>query len=296
MRAGPMPQNYTPPANSDEVKDETLLAVINGGNLTAAQFTGLMQAVSPTVRANAMRAPEPFLEQYALLLRLEEEAVKLGLDQRQPYKNELRYNEEQILAQSLMDDHLNKTVIGPQEQRKAYEEDSGRFRFTEARVIYVSFSLTPPPRTDPNAPKVLSEQEAREKIEGILAKVRGGTDFTALVALHSEDANTRERNGSIEIYSSDQRIPEEVRKPLLATKEGEVTAPIRLANGFYLFKVERHRVRSYDEVKDQIFEELRQGQWQKWFQGVRDSIDVKIEDATAFRQVVDQVSASAAQG
>jgi parvulin-like peptidyl-prolyl isomerase len=287
--AGPFPQNYTGPAANEEIKEDTLLATINGTPLTAEQFTNLMKGVGPQVRANAVLTPNVFLDQYALLLRLTEMAEKAGYPERQPYKNQIGYNEEQILSQAAMDSQLNNIAILPDEQRKAYDDNVNRFRFARVRVLYVSYSMTPPPQTGAGAKKVLSLEEARARINEILTQLRAGKLFTEMVAQYSEDADSRGRGGEIPpILADDQRIPEQVRNIVLSAKAGEIPNPVQLANGIYLFKIEEQGSRTYEEVKDMVYEELRQARFQKWFDGVRNSFDVKIEDATAFRQVVEE--------
>jgi parvulin-like peptidyl-prolyl isomerase len=295
--AGPMGQEITAAIGGEEIKEETVLAEINGKKLTAETFTGLMKGISPEVRAKAVRQPVPFLNQYALLLKLSELAEQAGLDQRQPYKNQLRYSEEQQLSQAQMDHFLMNVSIGPDEQRKAYEESPARFQFSKVRVLYIAFSLTPPPQTDANAPKVLNEAEAKAKAENILAEIRAGKSFETMVRLHSQDAESRESGGEMApLLADNPRIPDFIKNTIFTTKAGEVTAPLRLDNGYYLFKVEQTGTRSYDEVKDMLYEEIRQIQFQKWFDGLRSSFNVKIEDAKGFRQVVDEYTALAPRG
>ena len=271
--------------------------MINGKPMTAEDFTGLMKGISPQVRANAVRAPEQFLEQYALLLRIAELAEKAGLANMQPYKNQLRYNEEQILAQANVNNYLNNISITPDVQRKAYDDNPGRFRFTKLRVLYVPFSAAPPPQSDPNAPKILTEPEARAKVEGIMVELRAGKAFEDMVMLHSQDIESRERKGEIPpIMADDQRIPPEIRKVVLAAQPGDIAPPMILANGIWVFKIEGQGSRTYEEVKDMIYEELRQAEFDKWFSGVRSGFNVNIEDANAFRQVVDEAASVARRG
>jgi hypothetical protein len=286
-----MAQNYPGPTFNDEMKEDTVLAVINGGKLTAQKFAGLIKGLSPQVRARAVSAPEAFLEQYALALRLAELAEKAGSHLKQPYKNQIWYNEEQILSQAAMDNRLKDIVILPDEQRKAYDDSAARFRFARVRVLYVPYSRTPPPQTDPNAKKILNLEEARARINQILGELKAGKDFAAMVTLYSEDADSRGRGGQLPpILADDQRVPEQVRKAVLNGKPGEVAEPVQLDNGIYLFKVEELGSRKYEEVKDKVYEELRQARFQKWFNDIRNSFDVKIEDAAAFGQVVEEAA------
>jgi hypothetical protein len=190
-----------------------------------------------------------------------------------------------------MDDHLNEIAILPDEQRKAFDNQAARFRFARVRVLYVPYSRTPPPQSDPTAKKVLTLDEARARVNHIIAELRAGKSFAEMVAQYSEDADSKGRGGQIPpILADDQRIPEPIRNLVLNAAAGTVPDPVQLDNGIYLFKIEEAGSRTYEEVKDQVYEELRQARFQKWFDEVRNSFDVKIEDAGAFRQVVDEAA------
>lgn len=277
------------PAPSADVKPETVLARVNGRDLTAKEFTGVLQAVPPSIRTNAVLQPKQFLEQFALMERLAGDAVKAGLDQRQPYRGRLTYNSREILMQSAVDQHLNSISILPDEQKKAFDANQERYRYSRTKMLYVSYSLTPPPQTDPNAPKILNEEEARRKIEKIANEARLGEDFVKLVRLHSEHQQSKLQNGDMPpMRGDDPQVPPEVRKLVFAAKKGELVGPLKLANGFYLFRVQEQGTRSYEEVKDAIYDELRQEQFQKWFDGLRAAAGVKVDDPIAFRQVLSE--------
>jgi parvulin-like peptidyl-prolyl isomerase len=281
----------TPPpeASKEEVKPESPLATINGKTFTAKDYTELMKAVSPNLRANATSQPLDFLNQYALLLRIAEAAEKEGLDKKQPYAGRLMYDRQQILMQGYVDQHMNGIVIMPDEQKKAFEAVPGRFSFAKVKVLYVSYSLTPPPQTDPNAPKILNEQEARAKAEEIAKAIRGGADFVSMVKRFSDDADSRARDGDgPTITATDPNIPDLIKLPVLAAKRGDVVGPVKLPNGFYLLRVEEISSKTYEQVKDQIYDEIRQERFNAWFDAQKQGLTAKITDPATFRRVVDE--------
>jgi parvulin-like peptidyl-prolyl isomerase len=271
-----------------EITPTTVLAEINGKPMTAAEYTNLIKSLSPQVRTKAVVAPSDFLKDYAFMLRLVDDAARLGLDKKQPYKNRLAYDRDMALMQAAVDEYLNNIVVSVAEQKAAFAADPNKFRFATTRVLYIAYSLTPPPQTDPNAKKILNEQEARLKIEGILKDIREKKDdFPVYVARYSEDEFSRNEGGIMRpITFLDPEVPDPVKLPIFAAKEGDIVGPVKLANGYYLFKVDKIETRKYDDVKDQIYEELRQQRFQEWFNQQRASIKVTVEDPDGFRHTV----------
>ncbi|MEZ5351517.1 MAG: peptidylprolyl isomerase [Bryobacteraceae bacterium] len=277
----------TVPDSGEEIKPDTVLATMGGKNLTAEEFTGLMMAVPPQVRTNAMQQPMRFLQEVTLMRNLTAMAESQGLDKQQPFLGRLRYNRNEILTQAAVDDYNNNIVVGPDAPKQEYDSSLDRFRFAKVRALYVAFSLTPPPQTDPNAKKILNEEEARLRAEELLKDIRAGADFATTVKDYSDDEGTRERGGELPpITATDPKVPDAIKQPVFAAKAGDVIGPVKLSNGFYLVKVEESGIRPFEQVKDQIYEELRAKRFQAWFDGVRGQFQVEITDPAAFQQVV----------
>ncbi len=274
-----------------EIKPDTLLAEINGEPMNAAGYTKLIKSLSPQVRLKAVVTPTDFLRDYAFMLLLTEDAVKLGLDKKQPYQTRLKYDRDMMLMQAAVDEYLNKIVVTMEEQKAGYAADPNKFRYAASRVLYIPYSLTPSPQTDPNAKKVLNEEEARAKIEGILKEyTEKKDDFAGYVIRFSEDESSRKGGGIMRPISFlDPQVPENIRQSIFGAKPGEVVGPIKMANGYYLFKVETIETRKYQDVKDEIYEDLRQQRFQEWFNQQRASFKVTVEDPDGFRRTVAQV-------
>ena len=272
-----------------EIKPTTLLAEVNGRPVTAEDYTNLIKALSPQIRTRAILSPSDFLKDYAFMLHLVEDAERLGLDKRQPFKNRLAYDRNMTLMQAGVDEYLNNIVVLPEEQKKAYDSDTNRHRFAHVRVLYIAYSLTPPPQTDPNAKKVLNESEALAKAESILKEYRAARngDFGGFAMRYSDDENSRTEGGVMRpINFTDPQVPDHIRQPIFNGQPGDVVGPIKMPNGYYLFKIDSIQARKYDEVKDQIYEELRQERFQNWFNQQRAAFKVVVDDPDGFRQTV----------
>ena len=294
VTAGPMVSrgaqeiNLQAAPQTAQITPTTPLAEINGKTMTAANYTNLIKALPPQIRTKAIVAPQDFLRDYAFMLHLVDDAERLGLARKQPFKNRLSYDHDMTLMQAAVDEYLNNIVVTVDEQKAGYTTDPNRYRFANVRVLYVSYSLTPPPQTDPKAPKILNEQEARAKAEGILREHREKKDdFTSYILRFSEDESSRNDGGLMRpIAFLDPQVPDNIRQPIFAAKPGEVIGPIKMPNGYYLFKVDSVDVKKYEEVKDQIYEELRQQRFQEWFGQQRASLKVSVEDPDGFRHTV----------
>lgn len=275
-------------AGGADIKPETALAEINGKMLTAKDFTGLMKAIPPGIRTNAIRQPTEFLSQYALVQKIAEAAALEGFDKKQPWAGRIAYDRGQILMQGMVDKYMDALRVMPEDQKKVYDANPARFSQAKVRLIYISYSLAPPPpNPDPAAPKILTDAEAKTRADLVIQKLKEGADFVDLVNRFSEDPDSRARKGEgPTISAADPNIPDLIKKPVLAAKKGDVVGPIKLPNGYYVMQVIEGGMKAYEEVKDQIYDEVRQERFQAWFDGEKKATNVKVIDAKTFQAVV----------
>ncbi|MCC6585408.1 MAG: peptidylprolyl isomerase [Bryobacterales bacterium] len=289
MKAAMMQSGATTP---EDVKPEQVLAEVNGKPLTAEDYSGLLRAMPGQNRQNAITQPEEFLKQWAFMQRLSKQALQMGLDQKQPYKGQIWFNRGQILVQAYVDEYMNKIVIGPEDQKAGYDKDPERFKTATVQVIRIPFTVAPPPTTDPNAPKILNEEQGRKRAEAALAEIMGGLSFNQAVVKYAEDQELRDNGGFLPPFTKqDRQIPDQIKQMVFGAKQGDVLGPLKLPNGFYLFRVDKLAQKTYEQVKDQVYEEMRQAHFQKWFDGERNSAKVTVEDPEAFRAVADEFTA-----
>lgn len=277
-----------PAVNLGNLPPGTLVATVDGKKVTASELQAILRVLPAGAQQQAMANPRQFLEQYGLLKRLSGMAEQSKLYERSPLKEQLEYNRMVGLAQAQLVEAQNQIAIQPEEIQKHYESHKDDYAQAKVKVIYIPFSPNPPAQQDPKEKKVLSEAEAKAEAEKILAEIRSGADFVKLVKEHSGDPVSAEKDGDFGAIRRTDKIPDAIKNVVFSLKQGEVSEPVRQPNGFYLFRVEETAVQGFNEVKDQIANELRQVHFDQWVRATQKSIEIKIENEAAFAPAAPQ--------
>jgi parvulin-like peptidyl-prolyl isomerase len=77
-------------------------------------------------------------------------------------------------------------------------------------------------------------------------------------------------------------LPEAIRNTVFTLKAGEVSDPVRQPNGFYVFRAEEVSAKPYDDVKDQIFNELKSARLKQWLDKTTKELNIQYEDNEFF--------------
>ena len=272
---------------------QSVVARIGEEQITAGWLSDLLRAVGPTQRQNAAQQPQAFMEQLGRMRILAEMAEKEGLAERSPYKARLEWQQRDMLQQAMLDQAMRKVSISAEMQKKAYEGNKERWRATKVNVIYVSAL---PPEQDKMQVQiggvsrpVSTRARARGTLEKIRAEVKTEEDFVRMVMQHSQDQESRAKDGDfMPIRADDERVPDTIRKAVLATEPGQMTPVLEQKNGFYLFRVQENSLLEYNEVRDKIYVELQQAKFNEWLAEVRASIRVKLVSEDNFRAALPQ--------
>lgn len=272
-----------PAANAAEPAPDTVIASCEGKTLTYGQFRAFATVlVPPEQQAMVMRNPGYVVQKYFLYLRLAGMAENEKLEDKSPTKEQLYWARVNILMQAKLNEMSNQTAANEDDLKKYYQEHKDNYTQVRVKTIYVSFSANSA-EAGAGGKKILSEAEAKAKIEKILAQIRGGADFVKMVKEHSEDATSRDKDGDLETFRKSDSIPDAIRAAVFKLKTGEVSDPVRQPNGFYLFRAEDVSTRSYQQVQTEIYDIVRQGTFKDWLDKMDKSIQVKIEDPAFFK-------------
>jgi hypothetical protein len=264
------------PADPLNVPPETVVGIVDGAKVTAEELK-LVVTTSPAQLQEVLKKdPAEMLRYYGLIMRLGALAEAAKLDRESPQRERLRVNRMQILAEAQLDAGYAQVTVLAEEQRKFYEDNRNRYSTARVKVIYLPFMANPPKLADPAAKKIMNEAEAREKTDQLAGELRRGADFVKLVKQHSEHADSAAKDGDFGLIRGSDKYPDEVKKGVLGAQPGAIAGPLRLGNGFYIFRVEESSVETYDQVKDQIFSEIKEQRWQAWMNQVRTSVEVKL--------------------
>jgi parvulin-like peptidyl-prolyl isomerase len=258
---------------------QTVVAIADGKPITANDLMTVYRMSPPEAQKNLLKDGKMFVESYGLIRKLAEMAEKAHLDEQSPLKDQLLVSRRQFLAgaQAAAARDSLSTTIQAADQKKFYDDHLDRYTQAKVKVLFVSFKANP-------ARKALSEPEAKAKVEKLLVQIRAGADFVKLVKEHSEDAESVARDGDFGpmIKGSDENLPQNIRNAIFALNAGQVTEPLRVPTGFYLFRIEEIAKQSYDAVRDDIFIEIQQKRFDEWREKIQKSLDVKIVNEDFF--------------
>ena len=110
----------------------------------------------------------------------------------------------------------------------------------------------------------------------LLAAIRGGADFVKLVKENSDDETSREKDGDFATLHASDNIPDAFRAAVFSLKQGDVSEPLKQPNGFYLLRAEEVTVRPLSEVRDEIYNELKNIRSDEWLRGMDSEAKVQI--------------------
>jgi peptidyl-prolyl cis-trans isomerase C len=268
-----------PPAGLPDLPDETVIAVFDdGGKLTAGEFKNIYAVLPPNAQQGAVRDRKAFLEQWGLFRKLADAAEKKKLDQASPTREALEYNRLFLLSQAAVNDQVTNTVPEPEAVEKYYEANKERYKQVKVKAIYITFSKEPVSKLVGGKP-LLTEEEAKVKIQKLLGEIRSGADFVKLARENSEDAASREKDGDFATLRPTDNIPDAIKSAVFAMKQGEVSEPVEQPNGFYLLRAEEITYRAPADVRGEIIENIKQEHFRQWMQQMHDSVKVQFPSA-----------------
>jgi len=122
--------------------------------------------------------------------------------------------------------------------------------------------------------EVVSESDARHRLEELKDRVEHGADFSELARLHSDDT-TAAKGGDLGWVSPGDTVPD-FERAMDATKPGAVTDPFKSPFGWHIVQVlerrqqdmsqDRQRVSARQAIRSRKSDE----QWQEWVRQQRD--------------------------
>jgi parvulin-like peptidyl-prolyl isomerase len=250
----------------------------------------ILGALSPQSREAAEKDPMQFLSQYSHFQTILVEAEKNKLADQSPYRERIADMRRQILVNAQLNEFATKYVVTPEMQKKQYDQNPDSYKEVKAKIIYIPFTVSAAPAST-GGKRVLTEPEAKTRAEEVVKKARvAGADFGKLVEEYSEDPTSKAKGGDlgIPIRANNQNVPEPMRKVVLTLKAGDVSEPYRHDNGFYIFRAETAGVLPYDQVKDDIFKELKDVALKNWLEETKKQSTFKIESENYFSKYTKQ--------
>jgi peptidyl-prolyl cis-trans isomerase SurA len=172
------------------------------------------------------------------------------------------------LLQSSNGFHVIKLVA----RRGDDKEEDGGVRQTRARHILI--------RVD----ELISESEAKRRLEDLRERLKHGEDFAELARLYSQDGSAA-NGGDMGWVNPGDTVPE-FERAMDALREGEVSPVIQSPFGFHVIRVEERRVQDMSQEKQRFAarQALRERKldeaYQDWLRQLRDRtyVEYRLEE------------------
>jgi peptidyl-prolyl cis-trans isomerase C len=253
-------QGGTPSADSkaDSKKEGQVLAEVNNGTITTADFTRELKNLPEYLKAMA-DTPEGRKEMLDTMVIRElilQQAAKDGLDKGAEIEEKLKELKKRLIVESYLKKKVEtESQVSDADLQKFYEQNKEKFKTGEQ--IKASHIL------------VKTEKDAKD----ILAKIKAGGNFEELAKKNSVDSSAA-KGGDLGWFGKGSMVPV-FEKAALALKEGQVSDVVKSDFGFHIIKLTGKRaagIRPLEEVKDQIKGAIMPTKQQEVFQKIKEEL------------------------
>ena len=253
-------QGGTPSSDSktEAKKDVQVLAEVNGGTITTADFNRELKNLPDYLKAMA-ETPEGRKEMLDTMVIRElilQQASKDGLDKSADLEEKLKDLKKRLVVESFLKKKVEtESQVSDADLQKFYEQNKDKFKTGEQ--IKASHIL------------VKTEKEARN----VLAQIKAGGNFEELAKKNSVDSSAA-KGGDLGWFGKGSMVPV-FEKAALALKEGQVSDVVKSDFGFHIIKLTGKRaagIRPMEEVKDQIKGAIMPTKQQEVFQKIKDEL------------------------
>ncbi|MCX7014377.1 MAG: peptidyl-prolyl cis-trans isomerase [Candidatus Sumerlaeota bacterium] len=241
-----------------------VVAKIGDRQITMGEIDEAIQRFPPETQKQFAdpKAKRDFARNYVVQDLIVAKAKRMGLQNDPEVRRELDAAEKEVLAQTVFNREVaEKATVQPSEVELYYEQHKDMFV---------------QPRRTRVAQMLLDSQEAVDEAEKQLA---AGDEFTSATVSLSRDAATRAKGGELGwVFEREPlSVPgvkgdsAEAARAILALNVGEVSKPIKMEDGWHLFKaLEKQEAQTveFEKVKPMVESMLRRAHMQEMQQKI----------------------------
>ncbi|MDA8412583.1 MAG: peptidylprolyl isomerase [Desulfobacteraceae bacterium] len=253
-------QGGTPSGDTkaDAKKEGQVLAEVNGGTITTADFNRELKNLPEYLKAMA-DTPEGRKEMLDTMVIRElilQQATKDGLDKGADLEDKLKDLKKRLIVEAFLKKKVEtESQVSDADLQKFYDQNKEKFKTGEQ--IRASHIL------------VKTEKEAKD----ILAKIKAGGNFEELAKKYSVDSSAA-KGGDLGWFGKGSMVPV-FEKAAMALKEGQVSDVVKSDFGYHIIKLTGKRaagLRPLEEVKDQIKGAIMPQKQQEIFQKIKEEL------------------------
>lgn len=258
------------------VPPDAVVLSIGNQKMTREQFERFVSNLPDQLKA-AANGPNKrkFIEQYAELETLAQEARSRKLDQEPGVQQLVALQTDQVLAGQLVQ-NLTAGIKPDDASLKAYyEQHKAEYSAPEvkARHILIRYKGSPVPLKKDQ--KELTEEEALAKAKDIREKIVKGADFAGLAKAESDDAGSGANGGDLGSFPQG-RMVKEFDQAAFSLPVGEISEPVKTQFGYHIIQVVSRGPKTYEEVKPQLEPKVKSELTKKVVEEARKQVPVTI--------------------
>jgi peptidyl-prolyl cis-trans isomerase C len=236
--ADPAPAQGAQPAASPP--PETIVAIINGAEITRADVIASAQSLPPQYQQQINAIFPALIDRLVDLTLLSQEGRKQSLQDDAEVKARVAQLTNQVIQEVVIRRHLESQMT----------EEAIRAR-------YETFVAEMPPRTEVHALHILLESEAEAKT--VIGELAGGSDFATVAKEKSIDPSAQQNGGDLGYFGAGDMVPEFESAAFGLAKGESSKEPVRTQFGWHVIKVVDRREQSpptLDQARSHIEEIL----------------------------------------
>ncbi len=226
----------TAPVHAEGETAETVVATINGTEITLGQMVALRE----TLPEQYQSLPDDVLFKGIMDQLVQQEVLVQSVTDLSPRDTASIANDTRGYVSGVAIQRIVQDSITEESLQAAYD---ARFKDT-------------PQLTEFNAAHILVA--TKEEAEKLKADLVGGADFTELAKAHSTDTGSGADGGNLGWFGAGVMV-KPFEDAVLVAKVGEVTVPVQSDFGFHLILVKETRIAAnptLDQIRDELAAEL----------------------------------------
>jgi peptidyl-prolyl cis-trans isomerase C len=179
---------------------------------------------------------------------------------------------DNIAFQKFLRNSVAKGQVTEQEARAFYDQNQDKMQQPER--VHVRHILV---KVDEKAPAA-DKAKAREKAEGLLARVKGGEDFAKVAQEASDDKGSGARGGDLSWVARGQTVPPFENAAFSLKNPNDMTGIVETSFGYHFIQLLERKAAStvpFEQAKGQIQQMLQQQQTQKQMEAQVNALKAK---------------------
>jgi len=260
-------QGMTPEGFEREQRSQMEVTQLENGIVASAFFTPTEYRRYIELLAEERTAAHVQLDPSALVVDIE--VTEAELQAFYDVNHDLFMSDESVsleYVEILLDDVKAEVVVSAEDVRDYYDANPERFISADQRNVSHILILIDDEVDDATAAATAADLRAR---------LDQGEAFEALARENSQDPVSAVEGGDLG-WAMPGDYPEAFEEVLFALEPGQVSAPVRTEFGFHLIRLDEIRAgtqQQFEEVRDELFDELRLQQAADDFYALAERVD-----------------------